>query len=529
MDANSFVNWCAQIQHPCANYYQVLSIASFESDPQTIRKAKQACMRAIWQHVKGPHGDQAQFARERVMEASACLTDPIAKAEYDAFLRHPTVRAPASSAQTAFPNASVRRHPSLSPGSIEALCIAGTFACLLCVVAIGWTTPKTPQQQAAKIAVSRELVSPGLQRRNDDMLQPDLAREPTSDTPQAASTIIAANGSKGGGPHLRPADRTPQRIADLVEDAPASAHSALLRQTKANPVSLLKQSVVGLRSIDVSTDGRQLLTGAWDRTVRLWDLETGVQLRQFTEITESVYDVDLSPDGQLVAAALADGSVLVWNTDQEQGARPIAGHAGAATRVVFSHAGNYLASVGADGTIIIRTMPQGAEVFRLKMAVMWLDAAFSFDDQSLLTASHDGRLVLWSVETGHRIAEFKGHHAAVHSIAFIPRSRLFVSASHDETTRLWSLDSEMEVSRFVGAVSDTLCVAASPDGKNLLTGGEDGSLRVWDILNGRQIYRLEAHENRVGRVVYISNSANVLSAGWDDSVRHWTTKPVPPK
>jgi WD40 repeat protein len=59
-------------------------------------------------------------------------------------------------------------------------------------------------------------------------------------------------------------------------------------------------------------DGSMLATASWDKTVRLWDVKTGEQIRKLEGHDEWVNYVAFSPDGQLVASASDDGTVRLW-------------------------------------------------------------------------------------------------------------------------------------------------------------------------------------------------------------------------
>ena len=67
-------------------------------------------------------------------------------------------------------------------------------------------------------------------------------------------------------------------------------------------------------SFAFSPDGRLLATGAADKTVRVWDVATAEELRQFDGHIDRVSYVDFSPDGKTLASASWDGTVLLWDT-----------------------------------------------------------------------------------------------------------------------------------------------------------------------------------------------------------------------
>ena len=68
-----------------------------------------------------------------------------------------------------------------------------------------------------------------------------------------------------------------------------------------------------VHSVAFNHDGTTIVSGSWDRTIRLWNAKTGKHIRTLSEHTDSVHSVSFSPDGNTIASASFDGTVLLWD------------------------------------------------------------------------------------------------------------------------------------------------------------------------------------------------------------------------
>lgn len=245
----------------------------------------------------------------------------------------------------------------------------------------------------------------------------------------------------------------------------------------------------GARAACYTPDGASVLTAGADSTIKVWDVERGVERRTLTGHTSDVLAVAITRDGKLVAAGASDGTIRLWDF---------------ASGVETQRLANAEDSGG-----VVRSI------------------AFSPDGARLVSSGPESDIVtVWNVSTGGALRQLRGHDARVRHVCFSPDGRFVLSVGDDAIGRLWDAETGAEIRQCAldqdAARTETArCAAFSPDGQSVAIGGSKGVVYVWNLVSGTDARRLVGHQGSVSSIDYSQDGRFIVTASYDCSTRIW--------
>ncbi|MEG4113871.1 MULTISPECIES: WD40 repeat domain-containing protein [unclassified Microcoleus] len=265
----------------------------------------------------------------------------------------------------------------------------------------------------------------------------------------------------------------------------------------------LKGHTDGISGVVVTPDGKCCISSSWDGTLRLWDLELGTALRTLESHTKGISAVAITPDGRLAISASQDYTRKVWELRS--------GQLLASYSIAYRQPSEFPILI--DGQL---------HKLQIKKTPVSEELAITLDGQKVISASnHCGpnntTLTVWHLTNGDEVFSFS-HMSGIHKLVLMPDGKRVISASDDHTIKVWDLENGAEVFTFNSNMS-VESLALTPNGQSLLS-TSGNKITLWDINSRKEIGTLGNH-NQVHAITVTPNGKQAISGSLEGSLKLW--------
>lgn len=269
-----------------------------------------------------------------------------------------------------------------------------------------------------------------------------------------------------------------------------------------------------------SPDGKILASSSRDRTIRLWNVDSGTELHKLTGHNTYIYSIAFSPDGSTLASGSENGKIRLWDVNTGQYRVTLEGHRNAVRGIAFSPDGQTLASGSSDYTIRLWNAMTGLYRVTLEGHTNTVNSiVFSPDGKTIVSGSSDRLVRMWNASTGFHLRTLTGHNDEVYEVSFIEDGQTITSRDRHGTIRFW--DSITGQPKESPVISNLIHATINSNGTMIAGVYSNRKISLWDIATEISIALLEGHTSSINSLMF-SPDGEILASGGDDRIiRLW--------
>jgi WD40 repeat protein len=313
----------------------------------------------------------------------------------------------------------------------------------------------------------------------------------------------------------------------------------------------LKGHTGKIRDIAFSPDSRTLVTASSDKTMRLWDVNTGIEQKElptaedkFNPLIEAdrrhqllerddVHTLKFSKDGTRLVSGSGDGSLHLW--DVATGRYELSISLGEHTTswggvLAFSEDGKYLASNdGLAGRIRVWNVANATQHAILtpgepNFSIFTRFLTVSPGIKKFAGHSLHGEIGIWDATTLERLSTVPTERGLLYwPLVFSPDGKLLVSSggeSRSNKVKFWQTDPGVPLFTLEAHTSPVTKYVFSADSKIFASGSEDATVILWDVKTGNQLATLIGHTKHISALAF-STDSKTLASGSGNEIRLW--------
>lgn len=292
-------------------------------------------------------------------------------------------------------------------------------------------------------------------------------------------------------------------------------HIALHNARDDSPPTLLLGHDGAVVWTTFSQDSHYLVSASQDKTAKLWTVQ-GACTATFRGHTDGVTHAFFTPDGARVVTGSKDGTVAVWSASTGDRLKTLEGPDRSVACLTLAPDGRTIAIGSVSGKLRLSSIEGDEHTDIPAHGAMITAVSYATDGTCFVTASVDGRALVWEARTARLMGELPNNGSYVIAVDVAAEEGWIATGTSDGTVRVWNSTNYHERWSLRGH-SDAITGLSHTFGI-LTSAGRDGTVRVWDIENGRLLDVLRGHTAAVWQALW-SDSATVVTASADGSSR----------
>lgn len=237
-----------------------------------------------------------------------------------------------------------------------------------------------------------------------------------------------------------------------------------------------------------SPNGMHIASASDDLTVRIWNVSSGKEEAILQGHIKTVSCCAWSPDGKQLASGSWSGQICVWDVNNRSIAIAFQAHTVDVRAIDWRHDGCGFLSAGGDG--LVKTWDRsGSHLLSMQHKLYMLEARWSDNDCNILSGSRDGVMKTWNGKTGQLVSTIKTGLVFAHSCSWITNGEMFAVSGIHGPVEIWDAVNGQRIASLQIPSGFFISCLLSKDGKSVLTSSLRSFLDLWDIVSAKKILR----------------------------------------
>lgn len=351
---------------------------------------------------------------------------------------------------------------------------------------------------------------------------------------EATSTQIPASPT----PELPPSDPLPELQRITVENA---ENIQLIRTFQIPNYST--SNTRGQCSTCFSPDGNFVAGVCIKNRIPLWDLETGLLVREHANASKNEITCTFDPAGETLVTGGFGPYISFWGVASGERVVRLGDYDDPVWDVDFSPDGRMLASVSLDWDATLSNPPDdeslrdiqmwdlasGEQIWTVKQGMnLSLSVDFHPNGEVIAVGKTRGDIYIHDAATGNQLYTFNTvpgwpnpGAGNIGDLAYSPSGRFLAAGSDDDRIWMWETDNYNLLYYLEGHDSYVNGVVFSSDETFLVSSSDDATIGVWDLETHEMLVRLEDHTDTALRVDLNAENTLIASVSWDGTVKLW--------
>lgn len=301
-----------------------------------------------------------------------------------------------------------------------------------------------------------------------------------------------------------------------------------------------------INSVTITPDGKYIVSGSSDESIKLWEISSGKEIRTFTGHKGRVNSVAVTPDGKHIVSGSSDRSIKLWEISSGKEIQTFTEGRGRVHSVFISRDGKYIVSLNVkyyqEGTpesyAIVWDIKRGELVRRFLGGSSVIGIAVSDDLEYIFLAKNHygddkysgiegtGHINLLNIDSGEIYRTFYNNNSYISSLAISKDSKYLVSGDRDGSICLWEISSGKHILEFKGHKGSRVnSVAISNDNKYVVScshrSNNDNTIKLWDLESFEEVQTFEGCNVSVNSVAISDNSKYIVAGCGDKKIKCW--------